>query len=67
MWRLKMVRKKNTKLKTALDMKHRCSSNTCKLLNPSLTELLGYEELIKRITKIDKSHFAVMRINGVKR
>lgn len=55
-----MARKKNTKLKAALDMKHRCSSNTCKILNPSLTELLGYEELVKRITKVDKSYFAAM-------
>ncbi len=58
-----MARKKNA----ALDMKHSCSSNTCKILNPALTGLLGYEELIKRITKIDKSYFAAMKNFNLKR
>lgn len=48
-------------------MNHSCSSNTCKILNPALTGLLGYEELIKRITKIDKSYFVAIENFDIKR
>lgn len=36
---------------------HDCNNDTCRLLNPSLERLLGYEDLNKRVAKVEEIFF----------
>lgn len=42
-------------------MIHNCNNDVCELLNPSLTELLKYDDLLNRITKIQQSFFDILK------
>ena len=37
-----------------MNVKHDCNNDICRLLNPCLTDLLAYEELKNRVTKVGK-------------
>jgi hypothetical protein len=40
---------------------HTCDNNICKLLNPCVNELLPYQEVTRRVTKVEESSYYIAR------
>lgn len=42
-------------------IKHSCDNDICKLLNPCVEELLPYQEVVRRVTEVEKSSYFIMK------